>query len=179
MAQKTRTQLKATFVTGARPAQQDYHDLLDSYVHKDEQGNISESTINAAIAAYDATLRAEVPNGTVNTLGDVFKVLAGYSDSRTIASELSWAGLPSKPTFVPVIWDEQKIIMDSNAFPTNAVPRSVRSLTNIPPSSRAVIVDLDLLLHRATTNHGNNVAVYSVVAVTFGVQPKAALNQTI
>lgn len=41
---KTREQLKQTFVTGAIPTQQDFHDWLDAYVHKnDEQAGSGQS----------------------------------------------------------------------------------------------------------------------------------------
>lgn len=36
MSIKSRQQLKDTFVAGAYPDQQDYHDALDSYLHKDD-----------------------------------------------------------------------------------------------------------------------------------------------
>lgn len=42
MAMKSRTELKQTFVTGAKPAQQDFTDWLDSFRHTDDpQDNIS------------------------------------------------------------------------------------------------------------------------------------------
>lgn len=41
---KTREELKETFVTGAKPTQQDFHDWLDAYVHKnDEQAGSGQS----------------------------------------------------------------------------------------------------------------------------------------
>ncbi len=39
MAKRTRTQLKNTFVTGYKPTEADFTNLLDSYHHKDDSLN--------------------------------------------------------------------------------------------------------------------------------------------
>lgn len=48
---KTRQQLKDTFVTGAKPTQQDFADVFDAFVHKSEQegGTIDVRALSAAI----------------------------------------------------------------------------------------------------------------------------------
>ncbi|MBR6899922.1 MAG: hypothetical protein IKN29_06490 [Bacteroidales bacterium] len=40
---KSREELKEKFVTGAKPQEKDYHDAMDSYVHKDELAEAVEA----------------------------------------------------------------------------------------------------------------------------------------
>lgn len=50
---KTREQLKEKFVTGAVPTQQDFHDLLDAYVHKsDESLSLLPTPFEQFLIAY-------------------------------------------------------------------------------------------------------------------------------
>lgn len=56
---KTREELKSTFITGAVPTQQDFHDLLDAYVHKDDEQSESTANINP-LESIDKLIRAYV-----------------------------------------------------------------------------------------------------------------------
>src|SRR5689334_934866 len=61
MANKTREELQAIFVTGAKPTQTDFNDWLDSYVHQTDEvpaGNITDDVTHrfvtdAQIAAWN------------------------------------------------------------------------------------------------------------------------------
>lgn len=49
---KTREQLKQTFVTGAVPTQQDFHDLLDAMVHKNDTETTSDTDVVSPIEQF-------------------------------------------------------------------------------------------------------------------------------
>ena len=54
MAQKTIAELKSFFLTGLRPTQQNFHDWLDSFLHKSE--GVLITTITADTATGDVTI---------------------------------------------------------------------------------------------------------------------------
>ena len=48
---RSRSELKEIFVEGSYPGQQDYHDALESYVHKDDQIGMEQvAGLGAALA---------------------------------------------------------------------------------------------------------------------------------
>lgn len=161
--------LKSLFVTGARPAQQAFHDLLDSFVHKDDQGAVSEALINGKILSYDTAQKMQSPDGIVNTLGDVFKVFQSYSDQRNINDELKWSGLPGRPQQLTPIWDEQIIVFNSVTWNTtsSSAVRSIKGIAGV--TGNAVVTDIAFLAHQLATSQGGSVTIFSPVTATLGV----------
>lgn len=109
MPKKSIDELAAIFATGKRPTAQDFKDIFDSFVHKDDVEEINEMALNEALQDYDEDLKNESADGAVNTLGDVFKVFQGYSDARKINDELKWSGIPDRPASINLAWTEQTI----------------------------------------------------------------------
>lgn len=141
-------------MTGKKPAQQDYHDLIDSMVHKDEVEAINATVINERINNYDTSLR-EVGSGSLASLGDVLQILQGFDTSDDVADLLaaaggavSWGNIQNRPAGASVIWDEQNISVDQYAVTTPASPESiqsvsiVRSIGALSVAQRAVILDI-------------------------------------
>ncbi|GAB2586683.1 hypothetical protein [Spirosoma areae] len=116
MPKLTKAALKALFTTGKKPKQQDFFDLIDSMVHLDDQTAVDQQVVNAKISTYDTALKARQPDGVVSTLGDVFKVLEGYSDTRFIHNELKWIGLPGRPDSLNLEWTQQTIVTDEGPY---------------------------------------------------------------
>jgi hypothetical protein len=89
MALVSRATIKSWFITGLRPIQNNYHDWLDSFFHKDDTIAISNVTgLNAALSGLATTtqidnLQAEIANGSwtpaiSNAVGCTFTSSAGY-----------------------------------------------------------------------------------------------------
>lgn len=125
MPLKPKSYLKTRFQTGAKPSEQDYADWLDSYVHKDDLTSLNNLSIDTRINDYDQSLRARNIDGTVNSLGDVFHILRGFTDAVNVKEVLDaaggavqWAAVQGKPTTLNVTWEEQVVSLGSYT-PTN------------------------------------------------------------
>ena len=72
-AVKTRQQLKDKFVTGAKPTQQDFHDLLDAYLHKNDEpsGGVQSGTGDVTINTTTETISVYDPNSGTSSEVDI------------------------------------------------------------------------------------------------------------
>ena len=118
--------MKSLFLTGKKPSEENYGDIFDSFVHKDDVEVVNNAVITAAITSYDTALK-EVTAGDINTLGDVFQILSGFSTSDDVKALLnaaggtpSWGQVTGKPSTRPVIWAEQVISLVNT--PTSQQP---------------------------------------------------------
>ena len=72
MAIKTRQELKVFFETDKRPTQDQFYDLIDSYVHQDEDDFVNSGEMNQAIQNLSDQVPGMAPVQSVNGLqGDV------------------------------------------------------------------------------------------------------------
>lgn len=193
MALRTIAYLKALFTTGSKPKQEDYHDLMDSYVHKDDVETINESVINSAITAYDTALKSVNLDGAPDTLGDVLAMLQGFSDDVDLKVYIDslgvapgWGTIAGKPSDVRVVWSDQAVSTDSYA------PGAPSSITNVPIQSIAALgsgeliqtsgryLIKDILISRVSfkTDSAALGAYYAdrIRSVVYAVQPRVNLN---
>ncbi len=185
MAIRALEYLKNKFLTGAKPAQEDYHDWMDSFVHKDDVEGINAAVIDERINNYDADLRSVTP-GDLSSLGDVLYVLSGFStsdDIRTMieeaSGEVTWSSIQSKPVNMFVKWEEYTISTDSYLPSTPASPeaikstRIVRDIGGIPISQKVVISDI--LVTAVQVRWEGMTQTYSIKSirgVVIGVDPR-------
>lgn len=184
MPKQTISYLKSIFVTGARPLQQWWHDVFDSFVHKDDVAVINQGVINSAINQYDSNLKALSADGVVNTLGDVFKVFQNYSDTRSLHNELQWANIPGRPTqAIPLSYSAVQRIAFFNINGTDwpyytgsgssvASERSLKGLAGV--TTDVVIVDMFFL--RYTINiAGQDVNFTRITMVDIALNPRTVV----
>lgn len=175
-----------------KPRQEDYHDLMDSYVHKDDLATVNGQEIDARINTYNTSLRSETP-GAVDTLGDILKIFQGFPDDWNLKAKLdaaggqqiSWTNVNDKPTNLAVSWAEQRLyLLDKftapTGIPTNqATIKSIKTLFQtaaspiLPSSAKTVVVDLELqpvMVNWSGTN--TPIMVVSVVGATIAITPK-------
>ena len=184
--------LKQQFSVGKKPTAEDYGDVFDSFVHKDDLAAVNAADIDERINNYNTALRAVTP-GVVDTLGDVLQILSGYPANWNLKEKLdaaggqkiTWANVTNKPTNLTVSWTEQRLyLLDKidrpTSIPTSYTGKSVRTLfvnnSNLPSNAKIVIVDLELLpvlVNWAMTTQ--SIMVLTVVAATIGITPKADL----
>lgn len=192
MALRTIAYLKALFITGSKPKEQDYHDLMDSYVHKDDVETINSGVINSAITAYDTALKSVNVDGVPDTLGDVLAMLSGFTDDVDVKTYIdslgiapNWGTIAEKPTDVRVVWSDQAVSTDSYA------PGYPSSITNVPIQSIAALgsgelvqtsgryLVKDILISRVSFRTDSSVlgAYYAdrIRSVVYAVQPRVNL----
>lgn len=186
--------LKSRFVTGSRPTQSDYVDVFDSYVHKDDVATINSEIVDDAINSYDTALRSRNVNGPIDSLGDVFYVLRGFTDAADLqaliaaaggSGTLSWVNVTNKPGNVQLNWDEQIVSLDSYAPapPANVVSVPSLAASSFGPSfmqqagARFVVRDLFFSRVAYTPQSGFAPAYYAdrIRAVVYGVSPRTLI----
>lgn len=186
MPKQTVSFLKGLFSTGKRPTQQNFWDWIDSFVHKDDVASINAGTIGTAIDNYNNSLKAESPDGTVNTLGDVFKIFQNYSDNRNINNELKWGGIPERPTLpVALSYSATQRITFSNVsvgdWPATGGTSSSRIktlkqlLNNISETTPVVVIDMHFIRHSILDTTSTTVILQSLSAVDVGINPRTAV----
>lgn len=188
MAFRALEYLKNRFLTGAKPAQADYHDLMDSFVHKDEVASINATVIDERINNYDTDLRS-VTVGELSSLGDVLLVLSGFTTADDIkalidaaSGEVTWSSIQGKPTSAYVSWDEQTISTDTYLPELPASPeaikstRVVRGIGAIPAAQKVVITDILVTAVQVRwEGMTQTFSVKSVRGVVIGVNPRISL----
>lgn len=183
MARLPLSELKAKFITGKTPTQQDYYDVLDSLVHLDNQTAVDVQVVNTRLSTYDAALKARQPDGNVNTLGDLFYSFVGYDDARNINNELKWSGLPGKPSFINLAWTEQTITTDESAYnPLGSVGSagsgpSQRWLLGTVGALTGSFLIVDVKTDRRWVSTGGETGFYAdrMIAVKVAITPKTNL----
>ena len=182
MAKQTIAYLKNLFTTGKRPTQQHFWDWLDSFVHKDDQVTATTDAINQAIDNSEAELKAESPDGTVNTLGDLFKVFQGYADSRKIANDLQWANIPNRPT-APIVLGYsaiQRVTMADISWTYTggtifSRTKTLKQICGIAEATPITIVDMHFVAHMFTDIYGQQTAVRIISAIDVGLNPRTSV----
>ncbi len=176
MARISKAELKAKFAAGRKPTEADFADLIDSLIHLDDQTAVDAQIINTKIATYDTGLKSQIPNGTVDSVGDVFAVFQGYDDNRKVHNELSWSGLPGKPTNVALTWNEQVVVPNSNGAYQGEFTDLYLGSAAIPGISAGYLV-IDLRVTR-TAIPGGPIGSYAdkITAIKLAVAPSAKLN---
>ena len=183
MPKLSKNDLKARFTSGRVPSQDDWYALIDSMVHKDEQVAVDQQVVNTKISAYDTSLKSQQTDGTVNTLGDVFKIFSGFNDNRTVNNELSWPGLPGRPASINLAWTEQTIVTDSttyNPLGAGGSPGSgpmQRWLGSTVAGLTGNYIVTDMKCERRWISTGTETGFYTdeVVAAKVAIQPKINL----
>lgn len=186
MAEESISTHKARFSTGNRPTQQHFHDVFDSYVHKDDQESVTTGAINQAIDNFEADLKAESPDAVVNTLGDVFKVFQGYSDQRNLHSELQWANIPGRPTAaVPLsysavqriaLWNFNLTDWPATGGTSSSRIKSLKQLANIAEDVSITIVDMHLIRNSVVEHTtGAVLTITTLNMVDIGLNPRTAV----
>lgn len=174
MPKKTIAYLKSKFTTGLKPSQGDLWDWLESFVHIDALTALNNATIDARIDVYDEALRGVSPS-SINTLGDILRVLTGMPYNYNIKSAIdsaggvpSWSAIQNKPANVPVSWSEQVII--NNWLPTwdgvseNMPTRSFSTIGGISGQVQWVVKDITIqsflvpVAGTSQTWHANRIA---------------------
>lgn len=193
MPLKLKSYLKTCFETGSKPVQGDYTDWLDSYVHFDDLSSLSNLTIDSRISQYDQSLRARNVDGTINSLGDVFEVLKGFSDSADIKGLLdaaggavNWGSVQGKPTGANVTWEEQVVSL-ANYNP--AQPASYEAIQTkgcasfgqgalLQSATRYLIKDIFFARMPYQVQQPTNTPIYyadRLMSVVFAIGPKITL----
>lgn len=185
MPKQTISYLKSIFVTGARPLQQWWHDIFDSFVHKDDVAVINQSVINSAINTYDNTLKSQSADGVVNTLGDVFKVFQNYNDNRNLHNELQWANIPGRPT-QPIALSSnaiQRVVMSNvnlgdwpaTGGTSSSRIKSLKQLLSITEQTPIVVVDMQLIRNSVVDTTSNTVIIQSIAAIDVAPNPRTVV----
>jgi hypothetical protein len=156
MAQRAVEYLKNLFTTGKKPAQVDYHDWLDSYVHKDDVEQINAATMDERINNYDESLRA-VMVGPLNNLGGVLQLLDGFQVTDNLKALLdaasgvvSWGQIENRPDALNVTWEEQTISLASYSPAAPTSPEAIQTVSivsgigNIKSPNKTVITDIGI-----------------------------------
>lgn len=185
MPKQTISYLKSLFVTGARPLQQWWHDVFDSFVHKDDLAAVNQSVVNTTLNTYDSGLRAITNDGVVNTLGDVFKVFQNYSDARNINNELQWPNLPGRPNQIILSGSAMQRIAFSN-INTSGWPatggtsftriRSLKGLAGISESIPIAIVDMQFIRHQLTNTESQTITIETISSIDILLNPRVSLS---
>ncbi len=188
MAKQIISYLKTRFLTGNKPNQSDYHDVFDSYVHKDEIEEINAAQIDARIANYDGALK-EITPGTIDTLGDVLQVLGGFDTSDDLASMIAgvngsilWENIQNKPGASGVLWNAQSISLDDRVSdgpdlvqPGQLMSKSViRDYGKIGVNKKTVVLDLVVTKFKVPViGSGSITESYAtfIRSVTIGIDP--------
>ncbi|MFC5407996.1 hypothetical protein ACFPMF_01655 [Larkinella bovis] len=151
MAQLSRADLKAKFAPGKKPTAQDFADLIDSFLLFSEQTAANSAIFNEALANYDNDLKSEAPNGAVDTLGDVFKILQGWSDGETLleriedlVSNVYWRDIKEKPYTFYITWSEQIISTVVYAPETPNFKWIISEISGLPNSNKYLIMDMQI-----------------------------------
>lgn len=194
MSLKLKSYLKTRFVTGSKPTETDYTDWLDSYVHFDDLAALNNLTIDARISQYDQSLRARNIDGTINSLGDVFEVLKGFSDTADIKGLLdaaggavTWGAVTGKPTAVNVTWEEQVVSLGGY---TPGQPASYEAIQSkgcasfgqgalLQPATRFLVKDIFFSRLPYQVLQPSNIPSYyadRITAVVFAIGPKITLS---
>ncbi len=193
MPQQFKSYLKTRFTTGAKPSQQDYHDWLDSYVHKDDLTSVTNIVVDSRINDYDQSLRARNVDGTINSLGDVFEVLKGFSDSANIKALLdaaggavTWGSVQGKPTGATVTWEEQVVSLGGYAPspPASFESIQIRGCASfgqgalLQGASRYLVKDIFFSRIQYVPSQPSNIPTYyadRIQSVVFAIGPKISL----
>lgn len=78
--------LKNLFSAGKRPVDTDYGDLIDSFVHIDDQQAVDAQAVNTVLQQYDTNLKQRNNNAVVDSLGDVLFVLGDFNDTNKLST---------------------------------------------------------------------------------------------
>jgi hypothetical protein len=152
MPQLSRADLKAKFVPGAKPTPQDFADLIDSFLLFSEQTAANAAIFNSALATYDNDLKAEAPNGVVDTVGDLFKVFQGINDGErlidridALRANIRWRTIVEKPSIFSVEWSEQIIANYVYAPEILTAKWLVSELSGLPNTNKYMIIDMQII----------------------------------
>lgn len=187
MPKQTIAYLKSKFLAFMKPRAEDYADIFDSFVHKDDLEGINNSAVDMRINTYDTALRSITP-GAMDTLGDVFKVFEGWPDNWNLKQKIeaasgqavTWNSIQDRPASVEVTWSEQIVTYNFNpvgtGLPNNfiATGQSLKQLLNLPNGTRTVITDISLSPYVLAVS-GVNLVLNKVASVTFAISPKISL----
>ncbi|RIV21406.1 hypothetical protein DYU11_18545 [Fibrisoma montanum] len=143
MAIRVLAVLKGYFMTGRKPTEGDYHDMLDSLVHKNDLQAANEQAVQEAITAYDTSQKTINNNGIIENIGEVLQYLTGLADTARLKATLdlltsraTWGGLPGKPSSVPLAWNDQ--VIDTSTATLNPRPGAPNS-TPVNPVQRWLV----------------------------------------
>lgn len=150
MAKRSKALLKEAFVTLKTPSESDFSDLIDSVVHLDDQTAVDAQIVNQAINAYNTALTGKTPNGTVDSLGDVYGAFEGIDDATKLVDIIKWSGLPGKPATVDLDWSEQLIVTDTTKFDPQPRETPTPGTTQTNPAQKFILTDLGLLSGKFT-----------------------------
>lgn len=179
--------LKSRFDTGARPTSSDFGDVLDSYVHISSQAAVDAQVVNQAIGAALAGLTGRNGDGQVNSLGDVFYVFTGYSESMNLSQKLAalttaatWNGLPGKPQQLKIQWNEQVINCGTydGFLPTNSRKWLLADVVGV---TGAFILDLNVKRNfqpfstTSTTSFEQGYIMDQIMQVKIATNPRISL----
>lgn len=145
---KSREELKGKFVTGAKPQEKDYHDALDSYVHKDELAEAVEAMDLKGEPGEDAhqPMRGTyvLVNGAVEgaptegvEVGDTINVVDRSKDPATM-TQYRWDGTAWVDTGVEVSVGEARFKDGPEVGLVEIVDDLERGGHNNVPSAEAV-----------------------------------------
>jgi hypothetical protein len=127
MPKQDRSALYTLFASGQRLLATSFRDLLDSFVHKDEQQAMNAQAINTRLASYDNDLKALSQSGsTATSVGDVLAALQGFPKNTTVLAAIqggqvappNWVTLGGKPASLALRWTEQIITTNSITITT-------------------------------------------------------------
>ena len=181
--------LKNKFQTGAKPTQEDFGDIFDSFVHLDNQQAVDAQVVSQLITAYNQSLTARNVNGSVDTLGDVFALFAGVDDNMSLKelfAKIDWSKLPNKPSFAGLTWTEQFITTDISTYnplattgTTGSGPTQRWLVSGVGATNQALIVlDIKTERHWFTAGSGGESGFYvdQIIALKLAVSAKAVLS---
>lgn len=145
---KSREELKEKFVTGAKPQEKDYHDAMDSYVHKDELAEAVEAMDLRGEPGEDAhqPMRGTyvLVNGVVEgaptegvEVGDTINVVDRSEDPATM-TQYRWDGTAWVDTGVEVSVGEARFKDGTEVGLVEIVDDLERGGHNNVPSAEAV-----------------------------------------
>lgn len=182
MARLGRILLKTAFALGARPTQDDFWNVLDSYVHKDDLQAINVQQFNQRLSQFYVDLVALSGSGSIITLGDLFRFVQNVPGDWDLREKLlasgtpTWANIQNKPTSMPFRWQEQIISTDTDVInPTssgNTLTKWVVSeVAAIGSQNRVMITDIQINRKLFGTSSTNYFFVDVVTRVKLAINP--------
>lgn len=114
-------ELKKKFFSGAKPSWQDFWNILDSFVHIDNQAAVDGQIVDQKLNAYAQSQQSGNANGKVDTVGDLYSIFIGVDDKpgfikTYILDVLGWDKLPGRPSRLDLTWTEQTIATDMSVL---------------------------------------------------------------
>lgn len=196
MAQQTISYLKNKFETGAKPTQQDFADIFDSFVHTAALASLNNTTIDARITVYDTDQKQVSGSGNVATLGDVLDVFVGWDSAERLITVLdniggapSWGDVSQRPERIDVVWDEVQVSVDTYLANNPPVPPNTsgqllnpvsvaHQIGGINAAKKTVIRDIKFTFFQVQV-YGSSLQSIACRpnVVVFGVEPRVKLSE--